>query len=204
MELRRCPHLRCPSRVFLCSEVRENPEAFLDRRPRIMSNLPRSPMRACRRGAQTSAAPTRPPRGPRRRRMSPRPHRGSVGVGDVLLGPPAIARPGDGLRVVARAGDGVIEAVEHADHLWCINMQLHPEMQRDEPSARRPSAPSSRRRCGSAPHGWNSPRPSGKDSPASMVSGGPGSPPAKGMRRTVPVLRPGPMLLSSITIPRSA
>ena len=44
----------------------------------------------------------------------------------------AIDRLGDGLRPVAWAEDGVIEAVEHTEHPWCIGVQWHPEMQRDE------------------------------------------------------------------------
>lgn len=41
----------------------------------------------------------------------------------------AIERVGDRLRPVAWAEDGVIEAVEHLDHPWCIAVQWHPEMQ---------------------------------------------------------------------------
>ncbi|HEX7407629.1 MAG TPA: gamma-glutamyl-gamma-aminobutyrate hydrolase family protein [Candidatus Binatia bacterium] len=44
----------------------------------------------------------------------------------------AIDRLGDGLRPVAWAEDGVIEAVEHTEHPWCIGVQWHPEMQLDE------------------------------------------------------------------------
>jgi putative glutamine amidotransferase len=44
----------------------------------------------------------------------------------------AIDRLGDGLRPVAWAEDGVIEAVEHTVHPWCIGVQWHPEMQLDE------------------------------------------------------------------------
>jgi len=40
----------------------------------------------------------------------------------------AIARVGDGLRVVARAGDGIIEAVEPVDPgSWVVSVQWHPE-----------------------------------------------------------------------------
>lgn len=49
----------------------------------------------------------------------------------------AIERLGDGLRPVAWAEDGVIEAVEHVDHPWCIAVQWHPEMQRDDPVQQR-------------------------------------------------------------------
>ncbi len=34
---------------------------------------------------------------------------------------------GDGLRVVARASDGVIEAVEKTNHNFCLGVQWHPE-----------------------------------------------------------------------------
>ncbi len=44
----------------------------------------------------------------------------------------ALDRIGDGLRCVAWAEDGVIEAVEHTMHPWCIGVQWHPEMQLDE------------------------------------------------------------------------
>ena len=44
----------------------------------------------------------------------------------------ALDRVGDGLRCVAWAEDGVIEAVEHAAHPWCIGVQWHPEMQLDQ------------------------------------------------------------------------
>jgi putative glutamine amidotransferase len=44
----------------------------------------------------------------------------------------ALDRVGDGLRCVAWAEDGVIEAVEHTRHPWCIGVQWHPEMQLDE------------------------------------------------------------------------
>jgi putative glutamine amidotransferase len=38
----------------------------------------------------------------------------------------AVARPGDGLRVVARAPDGTVEAIEHETApVWCV--QWHPE-----------------------------------------------------------------------------
>jgi putative glutamine amidotransferase len=44
----------------------------------------------------------------------------------------AIDKLGDGLRAVAWAEDGVIEAVEHVEHPWCIAVQWHPEMQLDD------------------------------------------------------------------------
>jgi putative glutamine amidotransferase len=49
----------------------------------------------------------------------------------------AIDTLGDGLRPVAWAEDGVIEAVEHVAHPWCIAVQWHPEMQRDDPAQQR-------------------------------------------------------------------
>jgi putative glutamine amidotransferase len=39
----------------------------------------------------------------------------------------AVAEPGTGLRVTARAEDGVIEAVEHESFEFCIGVQWHPE-----------------------------------------------------------------------------
>ncbi|MBP8864804.1 MAG: gamma-glutamyl-gamma-aminobutyrate hydrolase family protein, partial [Anaerolineae bacterium] len=39
----------------------------------------------------------------------------------------SIQTPGVGLRVVGRAPDGVIEAVELADYPFCIGVQWHPE-----------------------------------------------------------------------------
>lgn len=44
----------------------------------------------------------------------------------------AIDELGEGLRPVAWAEDGVVEAVEHVDHPWCIGVQWHPEMQLDD------------------------------------------------------------------------
>jgi putative glutamine amidotransferase len=44
----------------------------------------------------------------------------------------AIDRIGDGLRAVAWAEDGVVEAVEHDGHPWCMGVQWHPEMQLGE------------------------------------------------------------------------
>lgn len=45
----------------------------------------------------------------------------------------AIDSLGDNLRPVAWAEDGVIEAVEHVVHPWCIAVQWHPEMQLGHP-----------------------------------------------------------------------
>lgn len=49
----------------------------------------------------------------------------------------AIERVGDGLRPVAWAEDGVIEAVEHVEHPWCIAVQWHPEMRLADPVQQR-------------------------------------------------------------------
>jgi len=49
----------------------------------------------------------------------------------------AIERVGDQLRPVAWAEDGVIEAVEHIAHPWCIAVQWHPEMQPEDPVQQR-------------------------------------------------------------------
>jgi putative glutamine amidotransferase len=49
----------------------------------------------------------------------------------------AIDRIGDGLRPVAWAEDGVVEAVEHVEHPWCIGVQWHPEMQLEDPAQQR-------------------------------------------------------------------
>jgi putative glutamine amidotransferase len=40
----------------------------------------------------------------------------------------AVDRPGDGLRVVGRAPDGTIEALEHESHPWLAIVQWHPEL----------------------------------------------------------------------------
>jgi putative glutamine amidotransferase len=39
----------------------------------------------------------------------------------------AVAEPGAGLRVCARSGDGLVEAVERTDLPFCIGVQWHPE-----------------------------------------------------------------------------
>lgn len=39
----------------------------------------------------------------------------------------AVAEPGQGLRVCARAEDGVIEAIEDPAHAFCLGVQWHPE-----------------------------------------------------------------------------
>ena len=39
----------------------------------------------------------------------------------------AVKQPGEGLKVVARAPDGVIEAMEWEEARWCVLVQWHPE-----------------------------------------------------------------------------
>jgi putative glutamine amidotransferase len=48
-----------------------------------------------------------------------------------------VDRIGAGLRPVAWAEDGVVEAVEHVEHPWCIGVQWHPEMQLDDAAQQR-------------------------------------------------------------------
>ena len=45
----------------------------------------------------------------------------------------AVAKPADGLDVVARAEDGTIEALEAKDRPWTIGVQWHPERTPDDP-----------------------------------------------------------------------
>jgi putative glutamine amidotransferase len=50
----------------------------------------------------------------------------------------ALRQPGQGLRVVARAADGTIEAVEMPEHPWLIGVQWHPELTApDDPAQQR-------------------------------------------------------------------
>jgi putative glutamine amidotransferase len=49
----------------------------------------------------------------------------------------AIDRVGQGLRPVAWAEDGVVEALEYDHHPWCFAVQWHPEMQIEEEHSRR-------------------------------------------------------------------
>jgi len=50
----------------------------------------------------------------------------------------AVDRLGEGLRVVGRAPDGTIEAVEHADHPYLLAVQWHPELSAErEPEQQR-------------------------------------------------------------------
>jgi putative glutamine amidotransferase len=39
----------------------------------------------------------------------------------------SVRSPGEGLRVVARSEDGVVEALEIPDHPFCLSVQWHPE-----------------------------------------------------------------------------
>ena len=36
--------------------------------------------------------------------------------------------PSASLAITARAADGVVEAVEHTEHPWCLGVQWHPEV----------------------------------------------------------------------------
>ena len=49
----------------------------------------------------------------------------------------AIDRVGQGLRIVARAEDGTVEAVEGTDDRWLFGVQWHPERTPDDPATRR-------------------------------------------------------------------
>lgn len=49
----------------------------------------------------------------------------------------AIRMLAPGLKAVAWAQDGIVEAVEHETHPLCIAVQWHPEMQTDDPAQRR-------------------------------------------------------------------
>ena len=45
----------------------------------------------------------------------------------------ACRRPGAGLQVVARSGDGLIEALEEPNTPFCLGVQWHPELAQNEP-----------------------------------------------------------------------
>jgi putative glutamine amidotransferase len=49
----------------------------------------------------------------------------------------AVRQLGRGLRPVAWAEDGVIEAIEHDSDTWCLAIQWHPELQLDDPVQQR-------------------------------------------------------------------
>jgi putative glutamine amidotransferase len=64
-------------------------------------------------------------------RLEPRSHLAAL-LGAQPLSPAsshhqAVRKPGSGLEVVARAGDGTIEALEHREHERLIAVQWHPE-----------------------------------------------------------------------------
>lgn len=46
----------------------------------------------------------------------------------------AVAHTGDGWRITAKAPDGIIEAMERADHPWAVAVQWHPELMPDHPA----------------------------------------------------------------------
>jgi putative glutamine amidotransferase len=48
----------------------------------------------------------------------------------------SIREPGRGLRVAARAPDGVIEAIESSAGTWCVGVQWHPELESHPASLR--------------------------------------------------------------------
>lgn len=49
----------------------------------------------------------------------------------------AVRELGRDLRPVAWSDDGVIEALEHQTHRWCVAVQWHPELQADDPVQQR-------------------------------------------------------------------
>lgn len=49
----------------------------------------------------------------------------------------AVDRPGNGLRVVATADDGIVEATERIDNTWITGIQWHPEERDANPADRR-------------------------------------------------------------------
>jgi putative glutamine amidotransferase len=62
---------------------------------------------------------------------------GTAGVDACSWHHQAIDKLGAGLKPAAWSEDGVIEAVEHTGHPWCIGVQWHPEMQLNEDPHRR-------------------------------------------------------------------
>ena len=86
----------------------------------------------------------------RRERLGPSEHRATVepasrlatilGTTDCLVRSwhhQAVREVGFGLRPVAWSEDGVIEAIEHDSHTWCLAVQWHPELQLDDPAQQR-------------------------------------------------------------------
>jgi len=64
----------------------------------------------------------------------------TLGVMDVIVQSwhhQAVREVGRGLRAVAWAEDGVIEAIEHDSHAWCLAVQWHPELQPHDPVQQR-------------------------------------------------------------------
>lgn len=49
----------------------------------------------------------------------------------------AVREVGRSLRPVAWSEDGVVEAIEHDSHTWCVAVQWHPELQLDDPIQQR-------------------------------------------------------------------
>ena len=49
----------------------------------------------------------------------------------------AVAKTGEGLRIVAKADDGTVEAVEAIDRPWLVGVQWHPERSPDDPATQR-------------------------------------------------------------------
>lgn len=49
----------------------------------------------------------------------------------------AIGKTGEGLRIVAKSDDGVVEAVEADDRPWLVGVQWHPERTFDDPKTRK-------------------------------------------------------------------
>jgi putative glutamine amidotransferase len=64
-------------------------------------------------------------------------HLGSLEVTVCSWHHQGISRLAPGLKAVAWADDGIIEAVEHEAHASCIAVQWHPEMQLDDPAQQR-------------------------------------------------------------------
>ena len=62
---------------------------------------------------------------------------GTAGVDACSWHHQAIDKLGADLKPTAWSEDGVIEAVEHTGHPWCIGVQWHPEMQLNEDPHRR-------------------------------------------------------------------
>ena len=60
----------------------------------------------------------------------------AIGKGEISVNTrhkQSVARPGKGLRVIAKAPDGVVEAIEDPSHPFFMAVQWHPENLSDEP-----------------------------------------------------------------------